>query len=450
MLLVNELAATLQTLLTDEAEDAAHTTGWVRRCRQFRGATLVQTLVLGWLHDPHAPVDGLVEAAGELGVDVSSQALDKRFTAAGTHCLARVLTQALHRVVAAQPLAVELLSRFDGVYLYDATSLALPRSLVEQFPGGGQDSAGQRPAALKCQVELELSSGTLDFQVEPARQSDVRSELVRRPLPAGALRLADRGYLDLARLADDTAAGVYWISRLQGHMIVAGADRRGTLAAWLVACAAESVDAEVEVGGADRLRCRLLARRVPPAIARRRRDKLHQRARKQGRKVSAGREALCDWNVCITNLPAALLTGAEARVLLRSRWQVELLFKLWKSHGGLSFSHGQRAARVLCEIYAKLIGMVVQHWLLLASAGSLLAWSWTKAARRVRRVALALGQALSGLESLVAVLERLGRRIRRRCRPQKRRRHPTTYRMLEDPENVEYEESCEYRLGQAA
>ncbi len=450
MILVSDLATTLQTLLTDEAEAAARETGWVHRCRQFRGATLVQTLVLGWLHNPRAPVDGLVDVAADLGVHVSPQALDKRFTPAGSHCLARVLTQALQRVVAAQPLAVDVLSRFAGVYLYDSSTLALPRSLVEQFPGSGRGSDGQRPAALKCQVELELSSGALDLQIEPARQTDVRSELVRRPLPVGALRLADRGYLDLARLADDTAAGVYWISRLQSGMIVAGAGRRGTLAAWLKECTAERVDQAVEVGGSDHLPCRLLACRVPAVIAKKRRHKLHQRAKKQGRKVSAAREAMCDWNVCITNLPATWLTSAEAWILLRSRWQIELLFKLWKSHGGLAFSHGQRAARVLCEVYAKLIGMVVQHWLLLASAGSPLAWSWTKAARRVRRVAVELGQALQGFAALMAVLERLGRRIQRRCGPSKRQRHPTTYQLLQDPNRTDFIDVSEYRLGQAA
>src|SRR4051794_39995566 len=105
MILLSDLAATLQTLLTDEAEAAALETGWVRRRRQFSGATLVQTLVLGWLHKPRAPVDALAEMAADLGVDVSAQALDKRLTPAASHCLARVLSLALQRVLAAEPLA---------------------------------------------------------------------------------------------------------------------------------------------------------------------------------------------------------------------------------------------------------------------------------------------------------------------------------------------------------
>src|SRR5439155_17260010 len=168
---LSDLATALQTLLTEDAEAAARATGCVRRRRRFPGATFVQTLVLGWLQAPRAPVDELVDVAADLGVDVSPQALDKRFTPAASHCLARVLTQALQRVVAAQPLALALLQRFAGVYLYDSTTLALPAALVEQFPGSGRGGDGRRPAALKCQVELELRTGALDVQVEPARQT---------------------------------------------------------------------------------------------------------------------------------------------------------------------------------------------------------------------------------------------------------------------------------------
>jgi hypothetical protein len=452
MLVLTDLAATLQTLLTDEAEDAARDTGCVRRQRAFSGATFVQTLVFGWLQQPRAPIDALAEVAADLGVDVSPQALDKRFTPAASHCLARVLTQALQRVVAAQPLALELLDRFAGVYLYDSTTRSLPPSLVAQFPGSGRGSDGRRPAALKCQVELELQSGALDLQIEPARQTDVRSALVRRPLPAGALRLADRGYLELARLAEDSAAGVYWISRLPASTIVAGAGRRGPLATWLQGGTAERVDQEVTVGADGAVPGRLLAWRVPAWVARKRRQRLCRQAKKQGRKVSAARAALCDWNVCLTNLPRALLTTAEAWVLLRARWQVELLFKLWKSHGGLSFSHGRRAARVLCEVYAKLIGLVVQHWIILGSAGSSLAWSWVKAARRVRQRAVELAQALGALAALVAVLARLNQRIQRRCRLATRQQPPTTYQQLADSTASDFlpPEPPEVQTGKAA
>jgi hypothetical protein len=453
MLVLTDLATHLQTLLITEAEDAARQTGCVRRRRRFSGASLVQTLVFGWLHQPRAPVDALAETAAELGIEVTPQALDKRFTAPTSQCLARVMTCALERVVAAEPVALELLQRFAGVYVYDSTTVSLPAALVAQFPGSGQDGAGQRPAALKCQVQLELQTGTLELQIEPARQTDVRSELVRQPLPVGALRLADRGYLDFDRLADDTAAGVYWITRLQAHTIIAGAGRRGALGAWLRACTADQVDMEVAVGGSGSLRARLVAYRVPAWVAAKRRQRLQQRAKKKGRKVSAEQDALCAWNVCLTNLPATLLRVLEAGVVLRARWQVELLFKLWKSHGGLCAAPNLRPARVLCEVYAKLIGMIVQHWLLLASAGSSLQWRWVQAARRVRVRAVAVAAALADLAALVAVLARIQRRIQRCCRRPRRPHQPSTYELLDDPAQVvflEIEPPHDTTLEQAA
>jgi hypothetical protein len=43
--------------------------------------------------------------------------------------------------------------------------------------------------------------------------------------------------------------------------------------------------------------------------------------------------AWCDWTLLVTNPSADLLSLREALVLLRARRQIELLFKLWKSHG---------------------------------------------------------------------------------------------------------------------
>jgi len=59
------------------------------------------------------------------------------------------------------------------------------------------------------------------------------------------------------------------------------------------------------------------------------------------------------------------LSLAEALILLRLRWQIELLFKLWKSHGQLDLWRTEKPERILCEVYAKLIGLILQHWMLI-------------------------------------------------------------------------------------
>ncbi|MCH8290468.1 transposase [Candidatus Poribacteria bacterium] len=45
------------------------------------------------------------------------------------------------------------------------------------------------------------------------------------------------------------------------------------------------------------------------------------------------------------------------------RWQIELVFKSIKSHLGFEFILGKREARIECQLYGRLIGMVLSLFL---------------------------------------------------------------------------------------
>jgi hypothetical protein len=437
MTLLTELAHTLQTLFTVEAADIARATGCVRRQRKLSGPLLAQTLVFGWLQQPDASLEDLADMAADLGAEIWPQALDQRFTAATSQFLVNLLAAGLDRVIAGRPVIADLAQRFTGIYVYDSTTLALPAALAAVFPGCGGSSPTAGRASLKCHVGLELTRGTLEITLGPGRLPDVSGELARSPLPEGALRLADRGYFDMGVLADYDQQGVFWISRLPPRLLVTDGQGPTTgLAEFLKRQTGDAVDTRVVLGEGGRLPCRLLARRLPRAVVARRQERLRKQARKKGRRVSPASLVLCGWNVYITNAGPEQLRWSEVWVLARSRWQIELLFKLWKSHGGLEKSQGGRPLRVLCEVYAKLLGMVVQHWTLLICGGSFLEISYPKAARRLRRLAGALVQALAAVETIVAVLERVQRRLAQRCRVQQRRDRPSTLERLRDPDGA--------------
>ncbi len=149
--------------------------------------------------------------------------------------------------------------------------------------------------------------------------------------------------------------------------------------------------------------------------------------------MSAAGLALCAWTVFVCNAPGWLLGLQEAWVLYRVRWQIELLFKLWKSQGGLDQSRSGQAYRVLCEVYAKLLAMVVQHWLLLLGGGGFSERSPRKAARVVRRQAVRVAGALGRRRELRRVLRLLAGVVRRCGRLNRRRRRPSTYQTLCNP-----------------
>jgi hypothetical protein len=63
----------------------------------------------------------------------------------------------------------------------------------------------------------------------------------------------------------------------------------------------------------------------------------------------------------VTNVPTRLLSLEEALEIGRARCHIELLFKLWKSHGQIDESTSAKLHRVLCELCAKLVAMISQH-----------------------------------------------------------------------------------------
>src|SRR5207249_4108182 len=129
----------------------------------------------------------------------------------------------------------------------------------------------------------------------------------------------------LGVLQELDAAGVYFLSRLQVQTAVGDAHgQRLDVVATLRAAGPQVVDRPVRLGTTHQVAARLLAVRVPQAVADERRRRLWAEARKKGQMVSQARLRWADWTILVTNAPATLLTVAEALVLYRARWQIEL------------------------------------------------------------------------------------------------------------------------------
>ena len=138
----------------------------------------------------------------------------------------------------------------------------------------------------------------------------------------------------------------------------------------------------------------------------------------------------------MSNAPAELLGLHEASVVRRVRWQIELVFKVFKSEGKLDQTRSRCPYRVLCELSAKLLAMVVQQWALLAAGYQMLKHSARRAARRVRRRAVKLLRSLASPEALGRQIARLAEVLHRRCRVVRRQVTPSTLDRLAalDPE----------------
>jgi Transposase DDE domain len=430
MTTIPQVARAMREILTTVADAAARSTRFVLRRSPLGGATFSQALVFGFLSHPQASLEELSQTAAALGVDITPQALDQRFTEAAAACLKEVLHAALARVVAAHPVAIPLLARFTAVALQDSSTIVLPDILAPVWQGCGGNTAERTKAALKLQVRLEMQTGRLDVQLQDGRAADQAAEFPGT-LAAGALHLADLGYWSLDAFRALTHQGVFWLSRLQVQTaIYTATGQRHDLLALLTAQPAVPLDMAVALGETQHLPARLLAVRVPQEVAANRRRRLREAARKKGRQASTTRLALAAWTLLVTNVPRDRLTLREALVLARVRWQIELLFKLWKSHGRIDESRSTKPWRILCEVYAKLLAMLVQHWVFLVSCWAYPNRSLVKAAQTVQKHALHLASTFGRLRRLITTLSTVQRCVAAGCRMNRRTKHPNTYQLL--------------------
>jgi len=211
----SSLEETLSYVLEERATVVARETGCVQRQVKFSGATLLQTVVFGWLQHPDASLESLASTAEIRAVSVTDTAIHKRFTPQCAQFLHRMLEELCQvAVLADQDVPLALLRRFRLVVIEDSSSIALPDELAEHWRGCGGNQA-HTAAAVKLHVRWDLKRGRLwGPALTAGRASDHTSPWADEALPPKSLYCSDLGYFHLGRLAQRHQAKVYSASAL--------------------------------------------------------------------------------------------------------------------------------------------------------------------------------------------------------------------------------------------
>ena len=391
MSILSQVCTKMQKLLTHTADEAARQCGLVQSNRKLTGSGLVQTLVFGWLANPEASYDQLSETAGTLGIPVSRQAIEQRLTPEAAETLKATLQGAVRYVIATEPQALPLLKQFNGVYLQDSTWIPLPDVFHDTRKGSG-DRTNTRKAALKLQLRFEVASGEFEhFQLTEGITADSTAEKQMAPLPEGSLRLADLGYFSLETLEKLTQANVAWITRLKAGCRLFDETREPLcLLKWLDAQTQNRVERHLHIGKTKQLPVRRVAEKLSEQETNKRRRDIRKRAKRRNIPPSTERLRLAGWNIYLTNIEEHRLTPKQILVIARVRWQIELMFKCFKSIGKVHVSRSKKPYRILCEVYAKLIAALLRHWGMLIAGWRAMQHSLIKTATLISTYAGAL------------------------------------------------------------
>lgn len=335
-------------------------------------AQLAYVLVLGWWKAPQAGPSALARFAATLDMQTSKQALDSHFTERTANWLLALLQSAVQMLVCARAVPLPLLRQFSAVLIEDGSSMSLPSALASVWRGcgGSRTTAGKDPrneASLKITVRWDLLGGRLEGPyLQEGRSPELYSVLREQEMPPGSLWLADLGYWSLRFLHRLSQRGVFFLHRCKDGVVLWYQGKRVDVLDLLPEAVGARVEWLIDLGACKEIKgIRLLAERVPDHVVKQRHQRLYAYAQDHGRQVSPRALQLAQWTILLTNVPAGMLSFQQALELMRARWQIELLFKLWKQSALLDEWSGTKPWRVLCEVYAKLLAMVVQHWVVL-------------------------------------------------------------------------------------
>ena len=242
--------------------------------------------------------------------------------------------------------------------LEERTPCRLHHKLADAFQGSGGSASS---ATVKIDVIYELLHHRLhDLVVTDGRAADQGHAAAIVPhLRAGDLVIRDLGYFSLEALSQIATQQAWFLSRLSN-----------TVAVYLSAAASEPAlalvdhvqrhaaqDAVVELAGylgPPRLPCRVLAYRLPEEVVEQRRRSAYETARKKGRTPTQAYLHWLQFGWYITNVHPEIWVAAVVATVYRIRWQIELLFKQWKSLLHIHVLTGTRPERIQCLLYGRL------------------------------------------------------------------------------------------------
>jgi len=279
------------------------------------------------------------------------------------------------------------------------------------------------------------------------------------PLPANALFLTDNGYITLHEIQEHMKQKRWWMSHARADFQITDANgvktslpdflkkrgkKQGVIDEWVkvgsqkalqqtVRLIAFPVSAESEMKQKERAgqqtKTRAKGSRGDVRVG-----KKHQptKGKRHRHRPSKKRLALSGWTILLTNVPQERLTAQEARVLIRARWQIELLWRLWKERGQVDIWRSEKPMRILCEIYAKLMGCLIQHWVILQGCWQQPHRSMVKASQAVKTLASGYLLSWSGPLTSADILAGMGRAMHRSCVNTRPKRLSTSH-LLEQP-----------------
>lgn len=343
----------------NQIEELAHQTGFVSRHRKLTGYAFILIMVFEIRKTRLESLNELSIKLEDEKIYISKQGLDNRFNEYSVAFMKKLSSNVLSAKIDSESI-LENATSFPRIILRDSTHFQLPASYSEQYRGsGGKASA----SGMKIQYEYDLKSNTgLDIEVQSLCTPDITSKL--QNIQPKDLRIEDLGYFKLERFEEIANNQAFFLSRFKYSILVytknADQYQRINIDDLINRMKqGEIKELEVYLGQNQKLPVRLILERVPDVLAAEKRRKIKTDKHRKGKSISKQRLAFCDVNAYITNADQDQLPIDIVRSVYSLRWQIEIIFKTWKSTFNLDKLKQMKIHRFDCINYGTLLQIII-------------------------------------------------------------------------------------------
>ncbi len=298
------------------------------------------------------------------GVSITKQGVDSRFNEESVAFVKSVFKDCLENEFN-KVIAPDFFKPFNRVLIKDATRFVIPNNLAEHFKGMGS-SNGKCKAGVSIQYEYDIKNGkTTDLEVTDAIRCDLTdAKDTRFDVLPGDLIIRDLGYFSLPVLSEFDRNNAFFLSRLNVKCYVFDDEKESSISfnqmyKHMKKNKIQLLEKSVLVGMTEKLPVRIVVQLVPDDIYKKRIRKIEKHNKKKGYKTSDDYKARCRLNIFITNVDTKDLAKENIYAAYKIRWQIELMFKHWKSTCKIHNFQPMKYERFACLLYAKLILIVL-------------------------------------------------------------------------------------------
>lgn len=298
----------------------------------------------------------------EFGIRPTKQSLDERYNTYAVSFLKHCFEHVVRRVLVTPPSYDNLRSRFGRIRLVDSTSFQLPASFAPFYESAGGDTS---ESSIKIQYDYDVMSGRFgELQLGCGRRNDGEYlEKCEASISAKDLLIKDLGYYQHKHFSNIAHCEAYFISRYKSG---ANLYSKGATGEWKKESMTELLSKNPGIYshhlflGEEKLPIRFVVVPVEEKVALKRIDKLQKTAKHKKWNLSDDRLKMCHFNIYITNIEDDL-TDQTIVDLYALRWQIELLFKIWKSLFEIDQVTHTNIFRFECYLYGKLIAICLMQ-----------------------------------------------------------------------------------------